>query len=90
MPLLFERGIKSLIEYKTANLLNRINCSDHVITLDITQGTYICLYVLPAKWIYQAYPFRLAQISPARNETRDEHKHLDRIYEKQICSYFLK
>ena len=25
-----------------------------------------------------------------RNGTRDEHKHLDRIYKKQICSYFLK
>ena len=25
-----------------------------------------------------------------RNGTIDEHKHLDRIYGKQICSYFLK
>ena len=25
-----------------------------------------------------------------RNGSLDEHKHLDRIYEKQICSYFLK
>ena len=25
--------------------------------------------------------------SHRRNGTRDEHKHLDRIYEKQICSY---
>ena len=31
------------------------------------------------------------QISPARwNGTRDEHKHLDRVYAKQICSCFLK
>ena len=39
--------------------------------------------LLPAKWIRKADPFRLAQISPARrNGTRNEHKHLDRIYEK--------
>ena len=25
-----------------------------------------------------------------RNGTRDEHKHLDQIFEKKICSYFLK
>ena len=25
-----------------------------------------------------------------RNGTRDEHKHLDRKYEQQICLYFLK
>ena len=32
------------------------------------------MYKLPAKWIRQADPFRLAQISPARrNGTRDEH-----------------
>ena len=39
----------------------------------------------------QGDPFRLAQVSPARrNGTRDEHKYLDQIYEKQICSYFIK
>ena len=47
--------------------------------------------MLPAKWIRQANPFRLAQISPARrNGTGNENKHLDRIYEKEICTYFLK
>ena len=45
--------------------------------------------MLPAKWIRQADSFCLAQISPARrNGIRDEHKHLDRSYEKQICLYF--
>ena len=28
--------------------------------------------------------------SHRRNGTRDEHKHLDQIYERQICTYFLK
>ena len=44
-----------------------------------------------AKWIrLQADPdpFCLAN-SYRQNGTRDEHKHLNRKYEKQICSYFL-
>ena len=45
--------------------------------------------MLPAKWIRLAKRIRLAQISlHRRNGTGDEHKHLDRIYEKQICSNF--
>ena len=52
---------------------------------------FLNISMLPAKWIRQTDPFRLTQISPAqRNGTRDEHKHLDRVYEKQICSCFLK
>ena len=55
------------------------------------QYVYYTQYMLPAKWIVQADPFRLALILPVQwNETRDKHKHIDRIYEKQICSYFLK
>ena len=62
----------------------------------LVSKTYICL---PAKRIRQANLFRLTQIirliisfpkSHRRNGTRDEHKHLDWICEKQICSYFLK
>ena len=41
------------------------------------QAQYLVqVYMLPAKWIRQADPFR------RRNGTRDEHKHLDRIHEK--------
>ena len=29
-------------------------------------------------------------VPPGPNLTRDEHKHLDQIYEKQMCSYSLK
>ena len=48
------------------------------------------MYMLPPEWIFQPDPFGLAQISPAEWNHGDEHKHLDQIYEKQICSYFLK
>ena len=43
--------------------------------------------MLPPKWIYQPEPFRLAQTHQS-NGYRDGHKHLNRIYEKQIFSYF--
>ena len=47
--------------------------------------------MLPAKWSRQADPLRLAHPkSNRRNGTRDEHKHLYQVYEKQISSYFLK
>ena len=45
--------------------------------------SHLNIYMLPAKWIRQANPFRLAQISPAE-WNQDVHKHLDRLYEKQI------
>ena len=46
--------------------------------------------MLSAKWIRQADPFRLAQISPAAEWNQGRTQHIDRIYEKQICSNFLK
>ena len=42
------------------------------------------LYMLPAD------PFDWPKSHRRRNGTRDEHKHLDQIYEKQMCSYSLK
>ena len=45
--------------------------------------------MLPPEWIFQPDLFRLAQISPAE-WNQGWTQTLDQIYEKQICSYFLK
>ena len=45
------------------------------------------------KWIRSAWPKWIRSAWPKSYRgsiTRDEYKHFDRIYEKQICSYLLK
>ena len=54
-----------------------LNYSEALIRLII-----LYTYMLPAKWIRQANPFRQAQIPPA-DGTMDEHQHLGRIYKRK-------
>ena len=64
-------------------MLQRIGIIDQL-NIDGPQLIHIFVFFSP-EWILQPDPLQLAQIITGSG-SRDEHKHLDRIYEKQICS----